>query len=343
MAEQVFKNVQVLKGIPADEFMATMGVFSAALGMSCEDCHASNDSKWENYALDTSPKKQAARRMVGMMTALNKGYFGGRQVVTCYTCHRGSTPPKITPNLNTLYNAPLEPDDVIQQAPGAPTAAEVLDNYIRALGGAERLAKVTSFIAKGASAGYGPESDKRAVEIYAQAPDRRTTVIHTHNGDSVSVCDGRAAWIAAPLRPVPVLGLTGQALEGARLDAELAFPGRVKQVLGQWRTGFPTTLMIDDKERDVQVVQGASAGGMVATLYFDSESGLLLRMVRYADSAVGRSPTQVDYADYREVAGVKMPFRWTVAWLDGRETFELSEVQLNVTIDAARFARPASR
>jgi len=81
---------------------------------------------------------------------------------------------------------------------------------------------------------------------------------------------------------------------------------------------------------------------MLATLYFDAESGLLLRQLRYADSPVGRLPTQVDYSDYRDVAGVKMPFRWTLTWLDGRENFELSEVQPNVTIDAARFGRPAA-
>src|SRR5690242_20745193 len=83
MAEEVFKNVQVQKGIPVGEFRSTMGFFSAALGMSCEDCHAANDSKWENYALDTSEKKRTARRMIAMMNVINKGYFAGRQVVTC--------------------------------------------------------------------------------------------------------------------------------------------------------------------------------------------------------------------------------------------------------------------
>ena len=192
MAEDVFKNVQVLKGIPVDEFMSTMGVFSAALGMSCEDCHAANDSKWENYALDTSPKKLTARRMIAMMSAINKGYFGGRQVVTCYSCHRGSSPPKITPNLETLYNAPQDPDDVVQPARGAPPADQVLDKYIQALGGPQRLAGLTSFIAKGTSSGYGPESDKRALEIFAKAPGQRTAIIHTLNGDSTTTFDGRA-------------------------------------------------------------------------------------------------------------------------------------------------------
>ncbi len=338
MAEEVFKNVQVLKGIPVNEFMSTMGVFSAALGMSCEDCHAANDSKWENYALDTSERKRTARRMIGMMSAINKGYFGGRQVVTCYSCHRGSDHPKVTASLVNLYGGgpPEEPDDLVAQAPGAPSADQIFDKYLQALGGAQRLAALTSFAAKGTSTGYGPEG-KRPVEIYAKAPRQRTTIIHTDNGDNTTACDGRAGWIAAPLRPVPVVPLTGTDLEGAKLDAEMSFPERIKQALGQWRVGRPAT--IDDRE--VQVVQGASAGGALATFYFDGESGLLVRLVRYASSPVGRVPTQIDYSDYREVSGVKMPFKWTVTWLDGRENFELSEVQANVPIDAAKFVKPA--
>jgi hypothetical protein len=100
--------------------------------------------------------------------------------------------------------------------------------------------------------------------------------------------------------------------------------------------GYPS--IIDD--RPVQLVQGTSDGRHPVNLYFDNQSGLLVRQVRYADSPVGLSPTQVDYADYREVAGVKMPFKWTVSWLDGRSTIELSEVQPNAPIDATKFARP---
>ncbi len=336
MAEDVLKNVQVLKGIPVDEFMSTMGVFSAALGMSCEDCHAANDSKWENYALDTSPRKRTARRMIQMMSAINKDNFGGRQMVTCWSCHRGGDHPKVTPNLATLYNMPDEPDDIIVQAPGAPTADQIFDKYIRAIGGAERLSNLTSFAAKGTSVGYGPEGNQRPLEIFARAPGQRTTIIHTLNGDSTTTFNGRAGWIAAPLRPVPVLPLTGSALEGVKLEAELSFPAQVKQVLGKWRVGFP--VMINDRE--AQVVQGSGAGGSIATLYFDSESGLLVRLVRYSDSTVGRTPTQLDYTDYRNVSGVKMPFRWTVTWLDGKENVELTEVQPNVAIDASKFAMP---
>ena len=338
MAEQVFKNVQVLKGIPVDEFMNTMGVFSAALGMSCEDCHAANDSKWENFALDNSERKSTARRMVGMMSAINKGYFGGRQVVTCYSCHRGANHPKVTPNLATLYSASEDPEDVVEQARNVPSADAILDKYIQALGGAQKLAAVTSFSAKGTSSGYGPESGKRPVEIFAKAPGQRTSIIHTSNGDSTSVYDGRAGWISAPLRPIAVLALTGDALQMARVEAELSFPARIKQTLGQWRVGFPVTI----NDRDVQVVQGTAPGGALATFYFDAETGLLVRLVRYARSVVGRVPTQIDYSDYREAGGVKMPFRWSMNWLDGKENVELTEVQVNVAIEAAKFARPAA-
>ena len=336
MAEEVFKNVQALKGIPVDEFMSTMGVFSAALGMSCEDCHASNDAKWENYALDTSPRKQIARRMIQMVTTINKDNFGGRQMITCWTCHRGSNSPKVTPNLTTLYNLPDEPDDIVPQAPNAPSINEVLDKYIKAVGGADRLNRLTSFVAKGTSVGYGPEGTPRAVEIYARAPGQRTTIIHTMNGDNITAIDGRNGWTAVPLKPLPVMQLTGSALEGAKLDAALSFPGHIKELFTRWRVGFSTTI----NDRDVQVVQGTGAGGLLATFYFDSDSGLLVRLIRYSESVVGRTPTQIDYSEYRDVAGVKIPFKWTMSWLDGKENFEVKEVQPNVAVDAAKFGKP---
>jgi photosynthetic reaction center cytochrome c subunit len=340
MAEEVFKNVRVLRGIPVNEFMGTMGVFSAALGISCEDCHGSGDTSWEQYALDTSPRKVTARRMIQMMASINQASFGGRQVVTCYTCHRGSDRPKVTPSLARLYGdtSAEEVDDIVRPAAGAPSAEQVLDKYIQALGGAQRLATLTSFVAKGMSAGYGPESTPRPIEIFAKAPGQRTTVIHTLDGDNTTTYDGRSGWIAAPHRPLPVLPLAGGDLDGVRLDAELSFPVRIKDTLRDWRIGLSTEI----NDRPVQVVQGTGAGGALATFYFDPESGLLVRLVRYADSRVGRLPTQIDYADYRDVGGFKMPFRFKVTWLDGLESVELTDVQPNAPVDAAKFAKPAA-
>ena len=215
MAEDVFKNVQVLRGIPVNDFMGTMGIFSAALGMSCEDCHRSGDSSWANYAAD-SPRKQVARSMVVMMATINKTHFGGRQAITCFSCHRGTDRPKVTPNLTTLYGAapPEDPRDVIEQAPSAPTAEAVFGKYLTAVGGVTPAGALTSFTATGTSAGYGPDSEPRPLELFAQAPNRRTTIVRDAGGDSTSAFDGRAGWLAAPHRPVPVLGLAGADLDG---------------------------------------------------------------------------------------------------------------------------------
>ena len=340
MADQVHKNIQVLKGLPEDEFMATMGFFSASLGENCTYCHVADSSgSWEKYADDNDHKK-TARAMIGMMNAINKNFFGGRRVVTCYSCHRGGERPDVTPSIADLYGPPptKEPDQMVDGPAKGPTADQILDKYLQALGGAQRLGSLASYTAKGTYQGYADE--KHPMELFAKAPGQITTIVRTPGGDTTTTYDGRAGWIAAPLsdRPVTMLDLTGGDLEGAKLDAALAFPTRIKQALTRWRVGFPTT--IDD--RPVQLVQGTSDGRYPVNLYFDNQSGLLVRQVRYAESPVGLNPTQVDYADYRDVAGVKMPFRWTISWLDGRSTTELSGVQPNAPVDAAKFARPAA-
>src|SRR5581483_7506533 len=340
MSEQAFKNVQALKGIPVNQFMATMGFFSASVGENCTFCHIPESSgNWDRYA-DDNANKRTARKMIVMVNAINKTYFAEQRVVTCYSCHRGGDRPRVTPSLADLYGPPHpeEPDQIFKEGPNKPTADQVLDRYLEALGGAQRLAAVTSLTAKGTYKGFS-DIDSNALELYAKAPNQRTTIVHTPNGDSTAVYDGHAAWNAAPATdsPVPVLELTGGDLDGARLDAELAFPAQIKQLLRQWRVGYPAT--IDDK--DMQVVQGTSDGRYPVNFYFDKKSGLLVRLVRYTDSPIGLSPTQIDYSDYRDVSGVKMPHKWTVTWLDGRAIIELSQIQANAAIDAARFAKPA--
>jgi len=343
-AGEFFKNVKILNNLPINEFMTTMGFFSASLGYSCENCHGA-DTGWENYAADNQEKKQTARRMILMMTAINKTYFGGKQVLTCYTCHRGGDQPTITPNLAALYSPPPEePKDILPQAKEAPSVDEIIGKFLAALGGRYRLANLTSFVATGTMIGYGVDAEKQPVEIYAQAPDRRTTIVHSPAGDNITTLNGNSGWlagaqIAGPDIPVPVLALSGGDLQGLKLETNLYFPNSLKQAFSQWRVGLQTE--IDD--RQVQVVQGSNPGGAFATFYFNAESGLLVRVMRYTDSFVGRFPTQIDFSDYREVSGVKMPFRWTVVWLDGQQTFELTDIRLNAPIDGAQFAKPDAR
>jgi len=340
LAEEVFKNVPVLRGMPVDEFMDTMGMFAAATGLNCTDCHTTetNDS-WENFAAET-PLKQTARRMIVMVNALNKSSFGGERKVTCFTCHQGGQRPKVIPDLRVQYGAPAEdPNDLdiaVPNIPGLPSAAQILDNYIKAIGGIQRAAGLISYVARGTYAGFDTGHVEVAVEVYAKAPNQRTLVVHAPFGEKVSTYDGRAAWMASADRPIPLMALTGGNLDGARVEAVLAFPAQIRQAFAQWRVGVTT---IDD--RDVYVAQGTRAGQLPVNLYFDQQSALLIRMVRWSETAVGRVPTQVDYADYRDVAGVNMPFRWTSTWTNGQHTIVLSDVQANAPIDGTRFGRPA--
>jgi outer membrane lipoprotein-sorting protein len=343
MAEDVFKNIQVLKGIPVNQFMETMGFFSAALGYNCTNCHGTEVlGNWEKYANDT-PVKQTARRMVLVVNTINQSLFGGREAVTCYTCHRGSPTPKVVPSLLEQYSEPPADDpnevEISPRARATPTSDDILDRYIQALGGAQRLAGLTSFIGKGSYDGFDSYHGKVAVEVYAKNNGQRTVVVHTQNGDSVTAYDGRNAWIMGPDKPVSVLQLVpGGDMDGVKLDAELAFPGGLKQALTELRTGFPTTTIND---REVQVVQ-AMAGGSRVKLFFDKQTGLLTRVVRYSKTMVGPVPTQIDYSDYREVAGVKMPFQWRLTWTDGQSLFTLDDLQPNVAIDPGKFAKPVA-
>lgn len=342
LSEEAFKNVQALKGIAVDDFMQTMGIMSASLGFDCQECHIGAGTDQVKWDVDT-PRKRTARKMVEMVAAINRDNFSGRPVVSCWTCHRGRDRPVVTPSIETVYGTPiLESDDIFGQAPGMPPAEQILDKYIQASGGAQKLAAFTSFTAKGSSLGFRGFGGGGEVEIYATAPDQRATRVHYNDpdrGDVNRTFDGRAGWLATPLTVLPEYALTGGEFDGARLDAQLSFPGQIKQLLTGWRVGNPVSI----EKRSMFVVQGNGPRGLIATLYFDRETGLLRRLVRFARTPIGRAPTQIDYSDYRDVEGIKVPFRWTMGWLDGLDTYELSEVKLNAPVDSARFSRPSAR
>jgi photosynthetic reaction center cytochrome c subunit len=359
-SDEVFKNIQVLKGIPVDDFMGTMGIMSAAVGYDCSECHTNAGTELVNWAAD-NPKKVIARKMVTMVATINRENFSGRQMVTCWSCHHGRDRPATTPAMEVVYGpGSQEMDDVLVQMPGQPSADEILDKYLQAVGGAQRLATLKSYIAKGSSVGFGGFGGGGHVEIYSKFPDQHTTHIQfdasTGRGDEVRAYNGRAGWIKTPLAVLTDYELSGGELDGARLDAELAFPGQIKQVLTNLRTSLPTTITdlpgpssqtsndaaaAAPKERVVNVLQGAGPRGLVATLYFEKDTGLLVRLVRYARSPIGRVPTQIDYSDYRDVNGIKMPFHMTFAWLDGRNAIQISDVQTNVPVEPAKFERPS--
>ena len=342
MSEEAFKNIQVLRGIPVNEFIQTMGFFSASLSLNCTDCHVKESAgDWSRYADDT-PLKQTARRMVLMENLINRGDFEGSRMVTCYTCHRGFQKPEVTPSLAEEYGPPPPDDpDRAQMLPGAsesPAAAEaILDKYVQAVGGAQQLAKLSSFSAKGTYSGYDTNSQKVPTEIFAKAPNQRSMTNHLPGGDDTTTYDGREGWTAAASKPEPLIPLTGGELDGARLDAELCFPTMLKQNISNLHAGFPAATV---NNRPAQVIEG-TVGGTRILLFFDKDSGLLLRSARFMNTTVGLVPLDVDYSDYRAVAGVKVPFHFTVTWVDGKSTTELSAVQANAAVPAEKFVKPA--
>jgi hypothetical protein len=337
MTDDVFKNVEILRGIPVDTFFETMGMFASAMGNDCTFCHVSKAYFDKGAFAEQTPRMRRARDMLKMMNALNEQYFAGRTRVTCFTCHGGSQAPKSEPDLALQYGAPAE-DPNARDFPvdTRVTPDQLFDKYLQALGGTERLARLTSYRATGTYSGFDTAFEKVPVELFAKAPNQQAMIVRLAEGVSTRTFDGRNGWMAGPDTPVPLLTLTEGNLDRARLEAIIAFPTGLKQAFPRWRVGRTA---IDDRE--VRIVQGMGNAQALANLYFD-DSGLLVRLVRWTRTPVGFIPTQVDFSDYRDVAGVKVPFRRTVTQTYMQMNIELTDVQPNVTIDAARFARPAA-
>jgi outer membrane lipoprotein-sorting protein len=174
------------------------------------------------------------------------------------------------------------------------------------------------------------------IEVISKAGNKRISVTHMPNGDSITAFDGSNGWLGNPGRPPRDMS-AGEA-DAAKLDADLQFAVHLKDTFGEFRVGHP------EKIGDAQCVAliGVRKDQPPVRLWFDAESGLLVRMVRYAETPLGRNPTQIDYADYRDVEGVKTPLKWTLARPGGRFTIQVTDVQQNVPVDDARFEKPAA-
>ena len=334
--DTLFKNIQVLKGMRIDTFFDAMGMFAASMGDDCTYCHSKKAVLDRAAFAEATPRIQRARQMIVMMQALNKQYFAGATKVTCFTCHRGAYTPANSPRFSLQYGSPEDDPNVMDFIADTRTSSDqILDKYLQALGGPGALAKLTSFTAKGTYAGFDTGDKEIPVEIFAKAPNQRTWIIQTLDGPSHRVYDGTNGWWAGPDAPAPIEVLTSGNLDRARLEALVAFPSGIKQAFTSWKVGRTA---IDDK--DVTIVQGTKAGLLPVNFYFDNATGLLVRVVRWNETPVGPVPTQLEYTDYRDVAGVKMPFSWVMTQTYMQATIKLTALQPNVAIDAARFARP---
>ncbi|HLW79151.1 MAG TPA: c-type cytochrome [Terriglobia bacterium] len=330
-AGEAFKNIQVLKDVPADQLFPSMQFIAASLGVECNFCHVPRE-----FDKDFKPAKQTARKMMQMMFAINRDNFNGHREVTCYSCHRGGTDPVGTPVIPDVE--PPRSEHAEGGGPGAapsgPTADQLLENYLKAAGGADAVQKITTRAEKGTLSG-GMGGGNTPVEIFAKAPDQRISIVHMANREMVTAYNGHEGWLSGP--GGQMREMTGDDLSAAQLDADFYFPAHLKQIFSQFRVRPPEKV----GDQEAYVVLGVNPGKPPVRLYFDEKSGLLVREVRYSDTPLGRNPTQIDYADYHEADGVKVPFRWTIARPGGRFTIQVDQMQQNVPVDDAKFVKPA--
>jgi photosynthetic reaction center cytochrome c subunit len=327
-AEQQFKNIQVLKDVPAEQVIPTMQFIAASLGVECEFCHVQHEMQ-----KDDKKEKQTARKMISMELAINKSHFDNELAVTCYTCHRGSAHPVGIP---ILPSEPGKPTAHVQEEAGEahgnlPTSDQILDKYLAAVGGADALKKIKTRLQKGTIDAMGMQYP---IEVYSEAPDKRVSITHPQGGSSVTAFNGEVGWLS--IRD-GFHRMTAPEREAARIDAELYFPARVREMYKEFHVMPGEEL----NGRPAYLVSAASPGRPQLRLYFDQETGLLQRLLRYAETPLGRNPTQIDYADYRETGGVKIPYRWALARPNGTFIIKIEQVQQNVPIDEKLFLPPS--
>ena len=319
LSEEAFKNIQTLKGIPAEQLIPAMQLISFSLGVECSFCHVEG-------ALEKDDKKpkQTARKMMQMMVAINQANFDGMRKVTCYSCHRGSTRPVNTPSAEV--ETPPSTDYVV------PQVDQILTRHVDAIGGSQAIEKLTSRVEKGHVTLAGRQFP---IEIFSKVPGKRLSVIHLPNGDSVTAYDGMSGWTSSANRPVRAIPSTDMA--SARLEADLQLPLHLKQLFSELKADTPEKI----GDRAVYVISAFHAGELAAKFYFDQNSGLLFRLLRYVNSPLGQNPTQIDYADYRERDGVKMPFLVTISRFRSRLLIQIDEANNNVPVNDAKFICPS--
>jgi photosynthetic reaction center cytochrome c subunit len=340
MAEKVFKNIKVLKQVPSDQILPTMRVIASALGVQCTFCHVEG-----HFDEDGKPPKEVARSMMRMTFSINQNQFEGAREVTCYSCHRGATKPATTPltqnepSGNGLAGSKLAPETGARPErellPGdLPTARQLIDNFIQAVGGASAIEKITTRIENGS---VEVEGRLVPVRILNKRPDKRLFFQHTAAGDNIIALDGNTAWVSVPGHPTQ--DLSGSELDAVRIDADLQFPLHINQIFPELRVEYPEKV----DGREAYVVIGLREGLPPWRFFFDAQSGLLVRLVRYAESPLGLDPTEIDYKDYREVDGVKTALTWTIARSRSRSTIRIEEVKQNVPIVDAEFLIPSAK
>ena len=334
-AGQKFKNIKVLKDMPASQLMPVMHLMRSALGTRCDFCHVAEGNQYE---LDTKEEKETAREMIRMVFAINKENFEGRTAVTCNTCHRGQEHPINTPAIGqaqfddtthgSSHHGPQE---------ALPSASEVLDRYIQALGGRAALEGVKSRVSRGTLLhmkviGAGTpkaqavnRGQEDPIEIVQQVPDRATVTLGAPPEQTVLRVEGASGTMKGPRGERP---MSPQEVAVIAEQTDLRNPLKLRE-----RADKARVLRREPIEgKEMLVLRIREDDGTSRLFYFDAATGLLRRQVINRPTVLGPDPEQTDYDDYRAVGAVKLPFLVKTSFIDDNHlgtTRKVAEVRDN--------------
>ncbi len=337
--EQAFKNIKALNGQPADMLNPTMVFFEASLGVGCPFCHDDDANKRD---IDSKPQKLIARQMIEMVNSVNKTTFHGARQVTCFTCHQGRSTPIGVPNVT---NSPLPPalgEDYIASLPPPPavpaavTVNQVIDKYVAALGNVQQVASLDA-VGTVTQRRPGRDFPSQQIEIFSKAPGMGLTVTHAGQNDNLLSYGATAGWARAG-QTAP-RDLRKAEADGAMLEDPYNLPAHLKQMLLEPKMDRPERIR---GGRDVYVITAKTRNLPKVQAYFEKETGMLARLVYYNDTVFGQYPTQIEYRDYRDVGGRKVPYQWVISQTRNREfTYAMQTVKA-AAIDDVKFAKPSA-
>lgn len=328
-AGESFKNVKVLRDIPESELMPAMNFMAGSLGVTCEFCHV---NPWDS---DEKPKKKMARRMIQMQQAINRDTFGGQLVVTCNTCHRGSNKPLGTPTIQAAawHNQGAAPSAVPSN--DQPDVKQIFANYIEAIGGDQKVQGIKSLSFKGTLVtrnGMRPPASV-VIEQSVNLPDQMFDMTNGRRGVTEIRWNGREAWVkdSAGVRPLPDEDL---------FDLKATFDNYVPvKTLGYRDAALIGKEVVNGKGAWVVRVQDKQTRSQ--KFYFDIANGLLVRKSIERRSVLGDAPEETDFLDYKEVRGVKVPFKIVVSTLSSQYKRDFDAITANAPMDQSRFEKPA--
>jgi hypothetical protein len=332
--EERQKNIQVLKGLPSNQLFPVMNLMRASLGVGCIYCHVNaGGDKWE-WEKDDKPEKQTARKMIQMTMDINKNNFGGRPAISCYTCHRAAEHPVGIPPLPQTPPEGGPAGEHHEAREAMPTVDQVLDKYVQAIGGAAAYQKLKTRTERGVQIVSGGVSIP--VEVYQSAPNKLVSIMTTpKQGVMSSGYNGTTAWMRNQRGQRE---LAGAQLEQSRRAADFYADLHLKDL-------YPK-LAVRGKEkigdREAYILVSPVNEQRTERLYFDTQTGLLLRILALTNTPVGRLPEQTDFSDYRDVDGIKLPFTIQQSFVDPWVgwTRKLTEIKHNVKIDDTKFNPP---